>query len=179
MTPMLKAPELRAIAEEPERFAAELWRWSPTTMLPQVVDLLRDDEVLLRAVREAADDYRRQQLALWLPRVTDHPDTPTLEAFLALANRCAQQEFPGHPVLTDAILGETRWGSWGARIQRGSEVVDGVGWELVVEVEIHGWANEMEEDLWTATAFRGDARVVVHRSACTGIVSLWSELVLP
>ena len=108
----------------------------------------------------------------------EHADTPTPRAFLLLATKLVRLRFPQHPRVTESLLVDITWGSWGAYRKRGERTEDGIGWTLRFEREVHGWANEIYQDHWMATAHRPGWQLLVQRTAsdAQGATSrVWSE----
>lgn len=108
----------------------------------------------------------------------EHPDTKTPRAFLLLATKLVQAQFPQHPRVTESRLTDITWGSWGAYSKLGERTKDGIGWTLSFEREVQGWCNEIYADHWKATAHRPGWQLVVQRTMSdwpSATPRVWSE----
>lgn len=175
MPRMLRPPELLAITHEPDRFAEEMWRWYPDSVLPALVDVLRSDPALLEAVRARASRFQGEQLEIWLRRTLREP-TPTVADFLALATRLARERYGSFPEITEDML--AAGGFWRVRRHTADTRVDGTGWNAVLTDAWEGPAESVHEHIWRAEAHHADGGFVLVREAADVVPPVelvWTE----
>lgn len=136
-------------------------------LLPQ----LQATPALTEALLAALPAWSAATLRTWLGRTPLTPDTPSAEAFLALASARARRRDPTFPIADPTRLVHEPGGYCCYAYRGDQRDAAGRGWSLYLEERDVGPAEVIHESEWRATAHGLGGTLELYRFASGGLLT--------